>query len=63
MIDVKKLTDEELAYLLFATERFGDKEMREYNYSPTFQLQAETIQNKVYAEYQRRKLNSDQFSR
>jgi hypothetical protein len=60
---LEKLSDEEVAYLLFATEHFGDKEMREYDYSPTFQHSAEKIQNALFAEYMCRKLKTSQFYR
>lgn len=61
-MNIKKLTDEELAALTFAMERYCDN-IREENPKKTFAATTSELGGALSVEYNRRKLNWKQFQK
>lgn len=59
-MNLTKLTNEELAALLYGIERFCDS-MYEDDYLPAFMENAEKIRNMFTTEYRKRHLDCKQF--
>ena len=55
------LTDEQIAFLAFATERLNLRS-EESNYTKDFKKQAEELENVIHQEYVRRGLHYSQFT-
>jgi len=62
MIDTKNLTNEEIAFLLFAVEAFDYKARREHGFKPDFEKAARGVENAVHVEFRDRKLDYKQFT-
>ena len=62
-MDMSTLSDAELAFLNYATERFCGNNMREQGFIAAFQASAENLAGKIGQEYYRRKLDYKQFTK
>jgi hypothetical protein len=61
VIDLTKLTDEEIAFLQFSTERWTDNHTHEQDFNSEFASAVYAIQTAVTKEWYIRNLNYKQF--
>lgn len=57
MLDLTKLTDEEVAFLQFTTEKWSHKDTKEQGFGPSFNIAMNSIQTVVFQEFRERGLS------